>query len=65
MTSDRLIRLADVKAKTGLSKTKIYDLVKANEFPRQVQITNRLVAWSELQIDDWITSHFQSNSKDD
>jgi prophage regulatory protein len=47
---DRLIRLPEVEATTGLKKSTIYLLMKRGEFPRAVQITARCVAWPESLV---------------
>jgi len=47
---DRLLRLPDVEAATGLKKSTIYLLMKRGEFPRCVQVTPRCVAWPESRV---------------
>jgi prophage regulatory protein len=47
---DRLLRLPDVEATTGLKKSSIYVLMKRGEFPRCVQLTARCVAWPESHV---------------
>ncbi len=42
----RLLRLPEVKEKVGLSRTAIYKLIAEGQFPRQVCIGPRTVAWS-------------------
>lgn len=52
--SKRLLRLPDVKDKTGLSKTTIYDLMKTGRFPDRIKLTERVSAWRSTDIDTWI-----------
>lgn len=47
---DRLLRLPEVEAITGLKKSTIYLLMKRGEFPRCVQVTPRCVAWPESAV---------------
>jgi prophage regulatory protein len=47
---DRLLRLPDVEATTGLKKSSIYSLMKRGEFPRCVALTARCVAWPESRV---------------
>ncbi len=47
------VRLPEVKAITGLSKTSIYELIRANSFPPPVRIGSRSVAWIRVEIRDW------------
>ena len=50
----RLIRLRDVEAKTGLKHSTIYQQIAEGEFPRQVPLGPKAVAWLEAEIDAWI-----------
>lgn len=47
---DRLLRLPEVEAATGLKKSTLYMLMKRGEFPRCVQLTARCVAWPESRV---------------
>lgn len=49
-----ILRLAAVKARTGLSRTTIYRRMDAGTFPRSTQISPGLVGWYETDIDAWI-----------
>lgn len=46
-----LLKLEQVKQKTGLSKTAIYT---SPDFPQPVKIGSRSVAWVDSEISDWI-----------
>jgi prophage regulatory protein len=50
----RLIRLAEVKRRTGLSTSSIYAAMARDEFPRQVRVGDNTVAWVEQEIDRFI-----------
>jgi prophage regulatory protein len=50
----RLLRLAEVKATTGLSKSTIYARISEGTFPKQILIGPRLVVWVESDIQNWI-----------
>lgn len=54
MATKRLIRRKTVEDKTGLSRSGIYDLVKAGRFPQPVPIGAKAVAWIEAEVDAWI-----------
>jgi|GEM_PF-1002332 len=47
------LRLPQVKAATGLSKTSIYEKIKENTFPSPVPIGKRTVGWVEFEIKQW------------
>ena len=49
-----LMRLPQVKAVTGLSKSTIYNQMATGEFPRQIRLGYRTVAWVEADIQDWV-----------
>lgn len=51
---DSLLRLADVTGRTGLSRTTIYNRMKAGTFPAALRISAGLVAWYESDIDEWV-----------
>ena len=51
---DRLLRLRDVEAATGLKKSSLYLLQKRSEFPRGVRVTPRCVAWPESAVLQWV-----------
>ncbi len=53
---ETLIRLPEVVRLTGLSKPSIYRLVKENQFPKQVKLSSRAVAWRMTDISTWIES---------
>ncbi|ANC41276.1 DNA-binding protein [Hafnia alvei] len=50
----KLIRLPKVVELTGRSKTRIYDDIKNNTFPKQIKTGPRSVAWLENEINNWI-----------
>jgi len=48
------LRLPQVKATTGLSKSTIYARIAEGTFPKQIPIGPRLVVWVESDIQNWI-----------
>jgi prophage regulatory protein len=51
---DKLLRLPQVKASTGLSKSSIYARISEGTFPKQIPLGPRLVVWVESDIQNWI-----------
>lgn len=49
-----ILRLPDIKVRTGLSRTTIYSMIKVGKFPAQIQIGKRAVGWDSRSIDAWI-----------
>ncbi|HEK2644064.1 TPA: AlpA family transcriptional regulator [Proteus mirabilis] len=53
---NNLIRLSEVLRRTGYSKAWIYRLIKENDFPKQVKIGARSIAFVESEVDEWIAN---------
>ena len=53
-TKERILRLSDVKERTGLSRSTIYLYVSDGIFPRPINLGARCVGWLESEIDGWI-----------
>ena len=52
----RIMRLSEVKAVTGLSKTTIYRFEKEGRFPSRVSLGMRSVGWFEDDIEGFLMS---------
>ena len=52
----RLMRLEEVLAVTGLSKSTLYVMVRRGEFPAPVRRGRRAVAWPRRDVVDWLKS---------
>ena len=48
-----LVRLPQVKEMTCLSKSSIYRLMDAGDFPKQILLGARSVVWVRAQVEDW------------
>lgn len=59
----KLIRKPKVMAKTDLSHSTIYFLMSRGEFPKQVKLGSRIVAWREAEIDAWIEARCAARSQ--
>ena len=51
---DRVLRLPDVKARTGLSRSSIYAYIKDGKFPQHIALGERSVGWYESEVDAWV-----------
>ena len=49
-----LLRIKDVCRMTGLSRTKVYELLADNTFPKPLYPTPRAPRWRSDEIADWI-----------
>ena len=54
-----LLRMTQVKARTGLSRSTIYQRIKAGDFPGQVALGPRAVGWLEAEIEQWIATQVE------
>jgi prophage regulatory protein len=52
---------AKVTEQTSLSRTTIYDLVKAGEFPKPVRLTRNRIAWEASKVQAWLTERVHSS----
>jgi len=53
---ERLLRRPEVEARTGLSRSTLYDWMKRGEFPQPVKLGARIVAWRERDVTAWLES---------
>ena len=63
MTGQRILRLPDVKARTGLSRSTIYLRIAEGKFPAPINLGIRSVGWVESEIDAWITTRIELGRK--
>ena len=54
MLTRTIWRLPEVMARTGLSRSTIYVLIRQGTFPSQVNLGPRAVGWVANEITDWI-----------
>lgn len=50
----RFLRLNDVIAVTGLSRSTIYKFMDEEVFPKTIPLGGRAVAWLESEIEEWM-----------
>lgn len=55
------LRLPEVKAVTGLSKTSIYELIREKRFPPPVRLGPRAVAWVKSEVRQWAVERVQAS----
>lgn len=64
-TFPRLLRLPVVLSLTGLSRTRLYELERAGQFPARRRISARCCAWRADQVSSWIESRPVANERED
>ncbi len=59
MTRHTILRLPEVKARTGLSRSTIYLRIAEGKFPPPINLGERCVGWLESEIDAWIAKRIE------
>ena len=52
---NKIIRLKDVLAITGLSRSSVYLAISENRFPSQIPLGPRAVGWLSTEIEQWVS----------
>lgn len=55
------LRLPEVKSVTGLSKSSLYSLIRANDFPAPVHLGPRTVAWVKSEVRQWAAARISKS----
>lgn len=58
------IRLPEVKKLVGLGTTKIYMMVSEGQFPKQVKLGGRAVAWVKSEVLAWNKEQVEASRRD-
>ena len=51
---EKIIRLKEVKARIGLSRSTIYQWISESKFVKPIKIGHRSVGWIESEVNTWI-----------
>ena len=62
--SIRILRLPEVLARTGLSRSTIYVRIAQGRFPRPVPLGGRAVGWIEAELDEWLRERIAESRGD-
>jgi prophage regulatory protein len=52
----RFIKIREVLSRTGICRVAVYNKMRSGEFPKNIKLGARSVAWLESDIDEWIDS---------
>ena len=58
-----IIRLPEVKTRTGLCRTAIYSAIQAGTFPKQFNLGSRAVGWDSDEVQAWIDKTLKTGKK--
>lgn len=51
---ERFIRLPEVLYTTGLSRSTVYEMMSRKQFPAQVSLGGKNVAWLASEVEQWM-----------
>ncbi len=60
----RIIRLPEVMARTGLSRSTIYLRISQGTFPKPVNLGARAVGWIEEEIQEWLQQQIEASRRE-
>lgn len=58
-----ILRRKAVEARCGLSRSTLYDYIRAGRFPAPVRVGSRAVGWVESEIDSWLAAQVERSRK--
>lgn len=58
-----ILRLPVVQARTGLSRSTIYQRIAGGTFPKPISLGARAVGWVETEIADWLSRQIEQSRK--
>ena len=61
----KILRLPEVKDRTGLSRSTVYLRISDGRFPTPVSLGGRAVGWLESEIEQWILDRIEASRSDD
>lgn len=56
-----ILRLPEVKGRTGLSRSSIYLRIANNQFPHSISLGGRAVGWLEADVERWLTERIDAS----
>lgn len=59
----KILRRKQVEGRTGLSRSTIYERIKAGTFPAPISLGAKAVGWIESEIDTWLSDQVERSRK--
>lgn len=57
----KILRLPDVKDRTGLSRSSVYLRISENRFPKPISLGGRAVGWIEAEVEEWLKHQIEAS----
>lgn len=54
MNKYKVVRMPGLEDMTGLKRSKLYELMKENLFPKPIRLFGRSSGWLEFEVNNWI-----------
>jgi prophage regulatory protein len=55
-----ILRRPQVQARIGLSRSTLYDRIRAGTFPAPISLGGKAVGWIEAEVDAWLTARINA-----
>lgn len=56
-----ILRWPEVRARVGLSRSQVHNLIAQGKFPRQIKLGVKASGWLESDIDEWIEARISDS----
>lgn len=56
-----ILRLPEVKSRTGLSRSTLYLRISEGKFPKPISLGDRAVGWIESEVNNWLNTQIKSS----
>jgi prophage regulatory protein len=63
MMTHTILRLPNVKASTGLSRSTIYLRISQGTFPKPVKLGGRAVGWVQTEVQEWLQRQIEASRR--
>ena len=57
-----MLRLPQVLAKIGLSRSATYEMINSGDFPKPVKLGKRAVGWVDHDVENWLIERRNAQS---
>ena len=54
-----ILRLPEVKKRTGLARSTIYLRMNQGNFPKQLKLGSRTSGWIESEVEQWVANQIE------
>lgn len=55
-----MLDVKEVSKRTGISRSVLYTLIQAGQFPKAIQLTKKTVRWADSDVEGWLQNKIAS-----